>query len=418
MPKEDFVKKAGELARQKTSGEDRKTGGRGQGTGEDQCTVSSKLVDEAMVFRPRRQRLLLMLTSLAMSSALSNSNQRRTRPARRRNDNNNSSRRGGPSSSPPGRRSRPGKMSNIIPPLKGVLGAPELPTLMTRDPAIIERWLAENVPSFRHDNANDDGNDGEGNYSIIGVDVESIAKPPWRLRERAHLPDGPATIQLATTGSCLIVQLALCGDGSAGHAPSVLRELMNDPNIIKCGVSIDDDALELYRWSKEGGGSEETSWQMASRLDLGCILPDNNPSRRAGLRELGQKVLGVDMLKSKRLAMSNWGGPLSLEQIAYAARDAWVAAALVQRLQETGDERYQTENIASLLRDQRLLEEMDARATARKEARIELKELKASEDRTEDDEVRMQELQFVLDTNRPALPPTFDKDVSFPLTLL
>ncbi|EJK67739.1 hypothetical protein THAOC_11190, partial [Thalassiosira oceanica] len=120
-----------------------------------------------MAFRPRQQ-LLLVLTTLAMSSALTNSNQRRTRPARRRrNDSPSSS-----PHSPPGKRPRPGKMSNIIPPLGGVLGAPELPTLVTRDPAIIKRWLAENVPSADPDNDND------GGYSIIGVDVEIIAKPP------------------------------------------------------------------------------------------------------------------------------------------------------------------------------------------------------------------------------------------------
>ena len=109
---------------------------------------------------------------------------------------------------------------------------------------------------------------------------------------------------------------------------------------------------------------------------------------------------------------------MSLEQISYAARDAWVAAAVVQRLQETGDERYQTESIASLLRDQMGLEEMDRRTTARKEARIELEGFKARKGFAEGGKVRMKELQFVLDTNHPPMLPTFDKDsISFPLTL-
>lgn len=198
------------------------------------------------------------------------------------------------------------KLSHTIPPLEGVVGAPPLPVLTTKDPRIIERWLQENVPAFSSGDKN--------TYSIIGFDQEQIAKPPWKP-ERVALPDGPATVQLSTPTSCLIIQLSSCGDGSALHAPEALREVISNERIIKVGVGIDDDALELYRWSKESvvgkGGNDSAQelqqhetqlLELKSRFDLGCLLPHKNPSSRAGIKELGETVLGVNLVKSKRIS--------------------------------------------------------------------------------------------------------------------
>lgn len=189
------------------------------------------------------------------------------------------------------------KLSHIIPSLKGVVGAPPLPVLTTKDQSVVQRWLEENVPAF------------SGNtYSVIGFDQESIAKPPWKP-ERSSYPDGPATVQLSTPTSCLIIQLSCCGDGSALHAPAALREVINNERIIKCGVGIDDDALEFYRWSKESsrephqqGELETQLFELKSRFDLGCLLPHKNPSSRAGIKELGETILGVSLEKSKRIS--------------------------------------------------------------------------------------------------------------------
>ena len=187
------------------------------------------------------------------------------------------------------------KLSHTIPSLQGLVGAPSLPVLTTKDPRVIERWLEENVPAY--------SSTDKDTYSVIGFDQESIAKPPWKP-ERANLPDGPATIQLSTPNSCLIIQLSCCGDGSALHAPAALRDVVNNDRIIKVGVGIDDDALEIYRWSQETGGGKEGSqlFELRSRFDLGCLLPFKNPSTRAGIKELGETVLGVSLNKSKRIS--------------------------------------------------------------------------------------------------------------------
>ena len=197
----------------------------------------------------------------------------------------------------PPSRSKSG-LRHVCPELDGVRGAPPLPVLITKDPRTIERWMEENVYC------------GDNDYATLGFDLESISKPPWKPH-RASLPDGPATVQLSTPASCIIIQLSRCGDGSAKYAPIILREIINNPKIIKVGVSIDDDALELYRWSKSsafdarrninGYHPQQASqlWEMASRFDIGCILPNKNPSRRSGIRELAQTILGVEITKSK-----------------------------------------------------------------------------------------------------------------------
>ena len=43
--------------------------------------------------------------------------------------------------------------------------------------------------------------------------------------------------------------------------------------------------------------------------------------------------LGTELNKSKRIVLSDWSKtPLSEEQISYSARDAWAAAAILEKL--------------------------------------------------------------------------------------
>jgi hypothetical protein len=317
------------------------------------------------------------------------------------------------SSEPPRKRPRPkaGGLCHTAPALSGKVGAPELPVITTKDPTIIQRWLEEHVPTFRN----------RDSYSVLGFDVEAIAKPPW-MPDRASLPDGPATIQLATSQSCLIVQLARCGDGSALHAPTILRDVVNNPNIIKVGVGVDGDALELYRWSKESAQKQSENndpdssmlWEMTSRFDIGCILPSNNPGRQLGLRELASTILGVEITKNKKLAMSNWGVKhLRHEQISYAARDAWVSAACVQRLQRDG-KAFSLDELLGMdfMKNQMSLKDINERAALRKSAKVEFKALLEEEKESgiPSDEKRMKELKAALDLYRPDPPPAFSED--------
>lgn len=296
-------------------------------------------------------------------------------------------------------------LSHTAPALEGPIGAPELKVLTTKDPSVIRRWLEEHVPACSSNNQNN-------KPSILGFDVESIAKPPWKP-ERASLPDGPATIQLSTPDSCLVVQLSIMGDGSAKNAPLILRDVVNNPSIIKVGVGIDDDALELYRWSKES--NQCNLWEMTSRFDIGCILPDNTPGRRIGLREVAKTILGVEIKKNKKLQMSNWGKKqLSPEQISYAARDAWVSAAVVKRLQSDNKDVFGANTLleSDFIKHQRSLKEIDERATLRKNAKVEYKALVGQTEESGEaaDANRIKELKETMALYRPDYPPSFSKE--------
>lgn len=121
--------------------------------------------------------------------------------------------------------------------------------------------------------------------------------------------------------------------------------------------------------------------------------------------------------------MSNWGSRrLSLEQISYASRDAWVSAAIMQKLQQVGrGNTFQPHELIQMdfLKAQLDMSTMDKRAKARRAAKLELKDIlerqKMFEDELEKKEdfedARKEELYEILDLNRPDQPPTFDEDI-------
>lgn len=152
-------------------------------------------------------------------------------------------------------------------------------------------------------------------------------------------------------------------------------------------------------------------------INIGCILGAPN-DRRAGLKELAQKVLGVDLIKSKKLSMSNWGlRNLSLEQIYYAARDAWVSAAVIDQLQKCNSDTFQVEMIMEMefMRTQRKMDDLDERAKLRRDAKLELKDIIEGEGNNKikgkEREERISHLQNLMDKYRPDKPPSFSEDI-------
>jgi hypothetical protein len=112
--------------------------------------------------------------------------------------------------------------------------------------------------------------------------------------------------------------------------------------------------------------------------------------------------------------MSNWGERvLSPAQVAYAARDAWSAAAAVQELQSKRPDVFGVEAVLhNFVKHERAVQEMEQRATIRKAARIELKALKSEVDAP--DERRKEEFWKVMQDMKPDLPPVFNgKELGF-----
>ena len=118
--------------------------------------------------------------------------------------------------------------------------------------------------------------------------------------------------------------------------------------------------------------------------------------------------------------MSNWSKRhLTLNEISYAARDSWVAAAIVDKLQQFNSNIFTPQSLVEMdfMKSQRCMSIMDERAKRRKAAKVELKEIierqKANEDKGEEE--RQQELYNILDMYRPDQPPAFEDVITLEL---
>jgi len=176
----------------------------------------------------------------------------------------------------------------------------------TNDPDVVEYWISTVVHA----------SPGEA----LGVDTE--AKPSYIKLRPGEAPKGPDVLQLSTCQECLVLQLSTVQRREhKSKMQRVLSPLLRDRSILKIGVGIDDDALNLWRAS-------DGQYDIRGRFDLGgvgCIRGQNR-----GLGNLTEAVLGVKMAKSKSITMSNWAAlpPLGMKQVEYAAMDAWAGAAV------------------------------------------------------------------------------------------
>lgn len=237
----------------------------------------------------------------------------------------------------------------------------ELPIIYTNDPKSVEKWACDNIMP-----------DNNNIFSFIGFDVEAVPNVPWRKKtvENSVFYDRPSTVQLSTPFSSIVIQLTSDYDlSSRNHNNDQLKPLqaiLSDPTIIKAGAGIDDDMLELYRWNN--------SLQAKCRFDIGGI-GSTSSGRRVGLQRLVRAIVGVELVKSKRVTMSDWSQvPLSMKQLNYASRDAWAGAAVIENLSLMYEDAMNVDLIGSKILDiERDMEELDIRARQRKRAKKKVK---------------------------------------------
>lgn len=231
--------------------------------------------------------------------------------------------------------------------------AAPIPVTYTNNPKIVHRWLSQNLPS-----------PSQTKNAILGFDVESVPNTPWFKNK--VLFEGPATVQLATPSNCLVIHLTRKYNQNQSPPLSILKAVLQDESIIKVGAAIDEDMMELYRFNPNLQGK--------SRFDLGGIA-SNNPKCRIGLKALVQSLLGIELKKSKKLAMSNWSKPLTHAQIHYCARDAWAGAAVLRALQKIHPNTFHSNSIYNYVSQERSVPELIQRAKSRKRARLEMKKI-------------------------------------------
>ncbi|OEU10449.1 hypothetical protein FRACYDRAFT_246840 [Fragilariopsis cylindrus CCMP1102] len=264
-----------------------------------------------------------------------------------------------------------------------------IPCLYTNNIASASQWVDEHILNCNNMNSkskNKNSSDGKVEEEevivvvepiILGWDMESSPNLPWReTTNDSYL--GPATLQLSTVTNTLVFQIAQDKYGplciTTGGLPKFMNAILENTNIIKTGVAIDDDFIELYRWiifdmGKIGSISEGSNTNNGNQISLGRLV---------------QGILGVTIPKSKQLARSPWSRvPLTTEEITYAARDAWAAAAIMHKLNskdENNDNQFSPQSIINKLNEPRHLQssinDISYKQAKRKNLKLEYKELK------------------------------------------
>jgi len=236
---------------------------------------------------------------------------------------------------------------------------------------------------------------------------------PWR----ETLYEGPATVQISVVDAALVLQIAQEDTGPCLDLVPFLSDILSDPSILKTGVGIDQDMMELMKWPAENHSNGSVLWQdMVGRLDLGGI--GGRPGTTQSLKTLGEIFCGVDLVKDKRLARSNWARAprISMRQIAYAARDAWVASAVLEELARRDPRQFSTPALVErVLKEEISIHMLLERAAARKVTKGKLQSLLGvGDDRIDRKSLPKDQLEVLLDLEQefrelaPPRPLVFD----------
>ena len=141
--------------------------------------------------------------------------------------------------------------------------------------------------------------------TALGFDTET--RPTFRKGDVYP----PATLQLSTATDCLVVHLQ-----HLDSMPQILGDTLASDVILKVGVGIDEDAVEL--WLHHG-------LDVNARLDPASVHKGDTKS----LRGLAEELLGVRLDKSNSLTLTDWSKrQLNVAELQYAALDAWAGRAL------------------------------------------------------------------------------------------
>lgn len=144
---------------------------------------------------------------------------------------------------------------------------------------------------------------------VIGFDTES--KPSFKKGK----VNGISILQLANSKLAIIVEVKKIG------IPDVLKEFMENAQIVKVGAAIHDDLKGLIKIQR---------FNPAGFIDLQRIAP-NYGIEELSVRKLSAVVLGFTV--SKRQQLSNWeADELTEAQKLYAATDAWVCREIYLKL--------------------------------------------------------------------------------------
>ncbi|XP_022072828.1 exonuclease 3'-5' domain-containing protein 2 isoform X2 [Acanthochromis polyacanthus] len=156
-------------------------------------------------------------------------------------------------------------------------------------------------------------------FPVLGLDCEWVS-----VKGRSS---AVSLLQMASySGLCVLVRLLAFRSGQQPF-PLSLMEVLRDPHVLKVGVGCYEDGKRLTR---DYGLSLSCTVDLR---DLALRLRQASVSNGLSLKSLAADLLNVSLDKSVALRCSDWeADQLTLEQMAYAARDAQVSIALFLRL--------------------------------------------------------------------------------------
>ncbi|KAF8922276.1 ribonuclease H-like domain-containing protein [Mucidula mucida] len=152
-----------------------------------------------------------------------------------------------------------------------------------------------------------------------GFDLEW--RPSFMKGEREH---PVSLVQIATSDIAFLFHVS-----AMDSFPSLLKDLLENPAILKVGVGIQDDAKKLFR-----------DWNVSvlSCVDLSLLARSVDNARwkgrysaPIGLSRLVESYFNC-VLPKGRISRSNWAATLSEEQQRYAANDAHAGYAIYAHL--------------------------------------------------------------------------------------
>lgn len=148
-----------------------------------------------------------------------------------------------------------------------------------------------------------------GNYDLLGFDTET--RPSFKKGEIHNI----AIIQLSAPSVVYLFRLNKIG------IPDCLKQILENPNIIKAGIALENDIPELRYYSHLKPKGMIDLNRICSRLEFKSI----------GARKLAGLFLGFRMSKAQQT--SNWENEvLSNSQQIYAATDAWVCREIYRKM--------------------------------------------------------------------------------------
>jgi ribonuclease D len=154
-------------------------------------------------------------------------------------------------------------------------------------------------------------------YPVLGIDSET--KPSF-IKGKSHKV---SLLQISTDQHCFLFRLNLIG------FPKVLISLLENPSIVKVGLSLKDDFMAMHR---------RVTFKQQNCVELQEFVKPFGIQDKS-LQKIYAILFGHKISKSQRL--SNWEAEtLSPSQQLYAATDAWTCLKiynLLQDLHQSGD---------------------------------------------------------------------------------